>query len=107
MIPQAAHYGDGYEESPSGNITLKYRNGRIQTFNPSTTIDAALPVETGLALGGPYFILINISSNTITVKTSVGSAVGTLAQDELATIGLHGNTDGDWSFRKRSIRGSA
>ena len=106
MIPQEVHYGGGYEESPSGNITLNYRNGRVQTLDPSTNIDAALPAETDLSLGGSYFILINISGSTVTVKTDAGTTVGTLTHDELATVGLHGNTDGDWSFRVRSIRGS-
>jgi uncharacterized protein (TIGR02217 family) len=89
-------YGGAYETvlNTAGDTNIALSNGRVQVFQSTAVgVGVRLPDFTSLPLGGPYIYIQNPSNSTqtLTIKDSVGTNLKTLAAGEVAEVLLTEN----------------
>lgn len=110
-LPQANNLINGYTTTATaaGTTVLTVASNRLQYFTGSTTQTVTLPVTSTLTTGFRYEI-INLSTGSITVNSSGGNLVQTIASGYVATvtcIGTSLTTAADWSVAYSASGGSS
>jgi len=94
------NYVSGYTTTvtAAGTTVLTVASTYQQFFTGSTTQTVTMPVVSTLALG-QQFLIVNLSSGAVTVQSSGGNTIVTLAansQADLTCISLSGTGSGSW-----------
>ena len=102
---------DGYTTTATaaGTTTLTVASTRLQFFTGSTTQTVTLPVTSTLVLG-QQFIIKNLSSGAVTVNSSGGNAVATVAantQSVVTCILTSGTTAASWDATASGATGGS
>lgn len=107
MVTEAAFYGGAREHAPGADVTLWHRSARLQVMTPSAGgLDVFMPDARTLPLGGPQFVLVNLSgSNSMTVKAANGTTILTLGTQEGMWLALRENVDleGKWLAKVNAL----
>lgn len=93
----------------AGTTTLTVNSSYLQYFTGSTTQTVVMPVTSTLALGQAYRI-VNNSSGALTINSSGGNLILTMAPDTsaiLTCILITGTTAASWDFSYFSDSGSS
>lgn len=88
IVPDEYFYG-GSEEflTFSAPISITPGGGRVKILAPSTTgLSVTLPDTTEMPNGGPWFYLVNITSNSVLVKNRAGLTQFTLPGNDAAEV---------------------
>ena len=101
MISQATFMGRARTVGAlSADLTLTTGSSRVVTVDPQFGgLDINLPDATGLRLGGPRLVLINLSgSYDVTIKNALDGTVTTLGASKVVELWLAAQADagGTW-----------
>jgi len=82
-------FGGAVELSISENTTLALGNGRLQVIDATATgLDIDLPDPTDLPTGWPLMVVVNIGSNTFTLRDHLAATVMTMGSNDLVELGI-------------------
>lgn len=86
-MTEATFYGRAasYTNASLLAVTLTYAHPRAHACY-GAAVTFTLPGPNGMGLGGPVFFISNHTSNTVTIKSSNGTTITTVAQDHMAEI---------------------
>lgn len=106
----APNFIQGYTTTATaaGTTTLTVNSTYNQFFTGSTTQTVALPVVSTLQLGTQYYI-VNNSTGDVTVQSSGGNTVITVAgltRARLTSIATSGTTAASWSYTYEPVIGA-
>lgn len=84
---------------------LRYGAKKILGVEATGTVIVKLDDATRCPLGGPIWLIVNQSTVTFTIQDNDGSALGTVAQDQAAFIGLGDNSTaaGQWFVHVEAV----
>ena len=63
-------------------------DGTVLTFSPSSARNVTLPTYVNAAKGGPYFVIVNAGSATITLKDHTGATVASIVAGTMVNVFL-------------------
>lgn len=98
-VPEDYPYRGGAYDEQGANLSIHPGDGLVHAVKMTTTgLSVIVPAASGTAfpLGGPYFAIINVGSNSFTVKDGLvgGTTLATLAANDTAELWLGLDTDG-------------
>lgn len=98
-------YGEAEShQSMSADVVLHAGSKRVVMLNATTTgLNVDLPDAQTLHLGGPHFYLLNVGSNTITVRDDGANTVHSLAGSKAVILGLVQQDDADGMWAKHEL----
>ena len=104
MVSEEDFYGGAVYNNISATLQL-FGSKRVWTITATASQLVNLPDARDLRLGGPHFYVINLGSNSFTLRDKANVILETVAQNELVLCALAENLTiaGKWFHLKRSL----
>lgn len=105
-IPARVYGGSQYRTLSGTGTTTVLLNGSpvVQTFNVTGTGNIVrLPTNTGAPLGGPIFRILNVGTQSLTIKNSASTTVANVAAGKQLICLRFNETVSGWAFILRTI----
>ena len=104
MISASKFYGGAIYRSISATLTINHRFRRAWSIASTAGQNVDMP-DARQAVAGTTIYLINVGSNTFTVRDSAGNTLGTVAAGAAAQciLAVAGTKAGVWALRSRAL----